>query len=92
MTQTIYYWLAALFLLINLITFVLFGMDKRKSRKGKWRVPELTLLLWCFFGGALGGFLGMRVFRHKTKHWKFRILVPLFLLLHVLAVGYWLYL
>lgn len=88
MIPTIYYLAAGLFLLANLITFILFGLDKRKARKGRWRVPELTLLLWCFFGGALGGWLGMSTFRHKTQHWKFRILVPLFLLLQVLAAVY----
>ena len=48
----------------------------------------MTLLLAALAGGAAGAFLGMRVFRHKTKHWKFRILVPLFLALEILAFGY----
>ena len=62
---------------INILTFVIYGNDKRKARKNKWRTPESTLLMLALIGGAYGAWLGMRVFRHKTKHWKFRILVPL---------------
>ena len=62
---------------INIITFIVYGNDKRKARKNKWRTPESTLLMLALIGGAYGAWLGMRVFRHKTKHWKFRILVPL---------------
>ena len=58
----------------------------RRAKKGARRVPERTLFLAAGCFGALGGFLGMQVFRHKTKHAKFRILVPLFLVLHI-ALG-----
>ena len=74
--------------LINIITFALYGLDKWKAIHGKWRISEMTLLLAALAGGAAGAFRGMRVFRHKTKHWKFRILVPLFLALEILAFGY----
>lgn len=59
--------------LLSLITFILYGVDKKKSEKGKWRIPEKTLLLCSFLGGALGGILAMRIFRHKTKHAYFYI-------------------
>lgn len=72
-----------IWLFMGLITFFLYGADKRKARKGKWRIPESTLLLFSFFGGSLGAFLGMQLFRHKTQHWKFKILVPLSLVLHI---------
>lgn len=62
---------------INILTFIVYGNDKRKARKNKWRTPESTLLMLAFIGGAYGAWLGMTLFRHKTKHWKFRILVPL---------------
>ena len=80
--------LAAL-LLVNIVAFAAYGIDKRKAQKGKWRIPESTLLLLAFFGGAIGALMGMRVFHHKTKHWKFKILVPLFLVLQ-LALIVWL--
>lgn len=74
-------------LLVNLAAFILYGADKRKAIRGQWRIPERTLLGAAFLGGSIGALLGMQVFRHKTRHWKFRICVPLFLLLHVLILG-----
>ena len=73
-------------LLINIVTFALYGIDKMKSEKGEWRISEFTLLLWAFLLGSVGAVVGMRVFHHKTLHWKFRILVPLFLFLHLLLL------
>ena len=71
---------------LNLVAFVLYGLDKLKAKRGAWRIPEATLLLIAAVGGSLGALLGMELFRHKTKHWKFKILVPLFLAIHV-ALG-----
>lgn len=59
----------------SLIAFVLYGVDKRKARKGRWRIPEKTLLGICLLGGFAGGFLGMQLFHHKTKHWYFYAVV-----------------
>ena len=61
-------------------------MDKNYAKKNRWRIPEAVLLFFAFAGGSLGSLLGMQVFRHKTKKLKFRILVPLFLLLHVVLL------
>ncbi len=74
---------AAFFLLMSLLSFALMGADKRLARKKGRRIPERTLFLAAFFGGSLGGLLGMQVFRHKTKHLSFCILFPLFFLLHL---------
>ena len=71
---------------VNLFAFVLYGVDKRKAKRDAWRIRESTLLLVAAMGGSLGALLGMELFRHKTKHVKFRVLVPLFLVLHV-ALG-----
>lgn len=68
-------------LLINLAAFVLFGVDKRRARRGAWRISENTLLLSAALGGSLGALLGMRLFHHKTLHRKFSIGVPLLLVL-----------
>lgn len=80
-----------LFLLIavNLVSFALYGLDKLKAKKGLWRIRESTLLIVAALGGSVGALLGMEVFRHKTKHWQFKILVPVFLAAHV-ALGVWL--
>ena len=79
-------WLAA----INLVTFAVYGIDKAKAKRGAWRVPEKTLFLLPLLGGSLGALLGMRVFRHKTKHWYFVWGIPLILLAQI-ALAVWLY-
>ena len=79
------YILAAL-IAINLLTFVLYGTDKAKAKKNKWRISEAVLLTAAFLGGSLGALLGMQLFRHKTRPRKVNILVPLFLVLHI-ALG-----
>ena len=78
-----------LLIAVNLVSFALYGLDKLKAKKGLWRIRESTLLLIAAMGGSLGALLGMEVFRHKTKHWQFKVLVPVFLILHV-ALGVWL--
>ena len=69
----------------NLIVFVLYGADKHKARKQGRRISEKALLIIAFFMGGVGAVLGMAFFRHKTKHWKFRIRLPLFALLNIAA-------
>ena len=59
--------------------------DKRKARKKLWRIPEATLLLVAVFGGSIGSLLGMYMFRHKTKHLKFTVGIPVILVLQVIA-------
>ena len=65
---------------INILTFLLYGIDKRKARRGKWRIPEETLIWLAVVGGSMGALLGMYLFRHKTKHKKFTVGVPVILL------------
>lgn len=71
---------------INLIAFFIMWLDKRKAQKGKWRIPENTLLLPVLLGGGIGGIAGMYVFRHKTKKAKFYIGFPLILICEILLV------
>lgn len=73
-------------LFINVTAFVLYGADKRKAVRGKWRVPEATLIGVAAVGGALGALGGMLVWHHKTRKWKFRILVPLCLAVWIAAI------
>ena len=70
-------------ILMNLIAFALYGIDKRRAKQGAWRISEYTLLLVALLGGSLGALLSMRYFRHKTRHRKFRYGVPLILLLQL---------
>ncbi len=71
---------------INAVTFFLYASDKRRAKRGKWRISEATLLLFPALGGGLGGLFGMYLCRHKTKHLRFRILVPLFYIIYTLPV------
>ena len=64
-------------LLVNLVGLIICGIDKGRAKKGRWRISEGALLLTGLCGGCFGLWIGMRVFRHKTRHLKFRILVPL---------------
>ena len=73
--------------LVNIITFIVYGIDKRKAVKGKWRIPESVLIGMAIIGGGAGALLGMLIWHHKTRKWKFRILVPLFLALWVAFLG-----
>ena len=86
-TQCLLWYLAA----VNVVTFTEYGIDKRKARRGAWRVPEKTLILLPLLGGSVGALLGMKVFRHKTKHWYFVWGIPIILLAQTaLAVWMWL--
>ena len=75
-------------LALNLISFFLMGHDKQCARKNRRRVPEKTLFLSAILFGALGGTLGMYVFRHKTKHWYFKVFFLLLLFLQAGILGY----
>ena len=75
-------------LAVNLAAFVLMGIDKRRARRGAWRISERALFLPAALGGALGGVLGMRVFHHKTRHRYFRFGFPLLLLAQLLGLGW----
>ncbi len=79
----LYVYLAA----VNLLDFVLMGADKSKAKRGAYRIPEATLLLFAILGGSVGGILGMLLFRHKTRHAAFALGLPLILLVQ-LALAY----
>ena len=74
---------------INLVTFLLYGVDKWKARKGRWRIPEDSLIWLAVAGGSIGALGAMFLFRHKTRHLKFILGIPAIILLQVLLV-FWL--
>ena len=77
---------------MNVISFTLFGIDKAKAKRHAWRIPESALMMSAFLSGAFGAMLGMHVFRHKTKHWYFRVFIPLILLIQIaVPVALWLH-
>ena len=86
MTQSVPFLLIAVFVLMSIILFLVMGRDKALSKTHKRRVPEATLFLLALLGGALGGVLGMQIFRHKTQHISFVVGFPLLALLQWGAV------
>ena len=75
---------------INVVTFFMYGIDKWKAKRSKWRISEATLLGLVVIGGSIGAWLGMRVWHHKTMHKKFQLGIPLILIIQ-LAIVIWLY-
>lgn len=71
---------------INVITFIMFGADKARAAKGRWRISEAALILAALLGGSTGALAGMRIFHHKTKHRKFTIGIPVILALQIILM------
>lgn len=75
-------------LIINIVAFIAYGIDKRKAVKNRFRISEATLLSLALIGGSVGALFGMYAFRHKTKKWYFKFGVPMILLLQIGLIGY----
>lgn len=84
MNDYIYYYLLA----VNILAFVLFGIDKQKARRNLWRIPEKTLLLSALIGGSAGAILGMQFFHHKMRKPKFAVGVPVILVVEIVVVWF----
>lgn len=69
---------------VNIVGFVVMGVDKKRAIRGAWRISEASLFLTALIGGSLGCILGMQKFRHKTKHWYFKYGMPAILILQIL--------
>lgn len=78
--------------IINIIGFLIMGIDKRKAVKNLWRIPEKTFFIISLLGGGLGSWLGMYTFRHKTKHWYFVAGIPTIAFLELGIVYYFVFL
>lgn len=78
----------AYLVIINAIGYLLMLVDKKKAQKGAWRIPEATLMTVAAIGGSIGALLGMYNFRHKTKHPKFTVGIPLILIAQVAAAWF----
>lgn len=75
-------------LAVNIVTFLLYGIDKYKAKKGKWRISEATLLTMAAIGGSIGAWAGMRLWHHKTMHKKFKYGIPLIIIMQIALVAY----
>lgn len=72
--------------ILNVLTFLLYGIDKWKAKRSRWRIPESALLGMAAVGGSVGAWLGMRVWHHKTQHKKFRYGVPAILVVQIVLL------
>jgi len=75
-------------IIINIIAFLLMGIDKLLAKKHKWRISEKNLFIAPLLGGSIGGILGMQIFRHKTKHREFQFGFPMILLAWIIVLSY----
>ena len=73
---------------VNILAFLVYGIDKWQAKKGKWRISEATLLLLAIIGGSIGAWLGMKVWHHKTMHKKFKYGIPAILIIQIILIGY----
>lgn len=81
------------FAVMNVVTFLLYGVDKWKAKRDRWRVSEAALIWMAVFGGSVGAWLGMKAWHHKTQHKKFKYGLPLILMAQIaLVVLGWYYL
>ena len=86
--NTLHSYLAYYLLAINAVTFIIYGIDKYKAKKAKWRIPEAILLLLAVFGGSIGAWMGMKVWHHKTMHKKFKYGIPAIMLIQIALMAY----
>ena len=75
-------------LAVNIVTFLLYGIDKYKAKKGKWRISEATMLTMAAIGGSIGAWAGMRLWHHKTMHKKFKYGIPLIIIMQIALAVY----
>ena len=80
--------LVAYVAIINTLAFIAYGIDKFKAKKGKWRIPESTLLLLAIIGGSIGAWFGIKVWHHKTLHKKFKYGIPLIVIAQIAIAVY----
>ena len=90
MNQTYLHIVLIYLAVINVVTFFMYGIDKWKAKRSRWRISEATLLIMAVIGGSIGAWLGMKVWHHKTLHKKFKYGVPLILITQ-LALILWIY-
>ena len=75
-------------IIVNIVSFILYGIDKYKAKNGRWRISEATLLMMAVISGSIGAWAGMRLWHHKTMHKKFKYGIPIIIILQVALVVY----
>ena len=85
--DTLFVVFAIYLVVINIATFIVYGVDKSKAKNSEWRISEKVLILLAVVGGSVGAILGMNAFHHKTQHLKFSVGVPVILVLQVVLAA-----
>lgn len=88
MDEYIKYILIIYLVIINITSFAIMGIDKKRARNKEWRISEAMLFATALLFGSLGSNIGMKYFRHKTKHWYFVVFMPLILVIQVLILAF----
>ena len=86
--QTILHYVLIYLVALNVVTFIVYGIDKFKAKRNRWRITEASLLFLAVMGGSIGAWLGMKAWHHKTLHKKFRYGVPAIIVLQLALIGY----
>ena len=73
---------------VNVVTFFMYGIDKLKAKRSKWRISEAALLWMAVIGGSIGAWMGIKIWHHKTMHKKFKYGVPAIIILQIAAIVY----
>ena len=73
--------------IVNIVGFIIMGIDKRRAIKNEWRIPEKSFFIVSLIGGSIGSWAGMYVFHHKTKHWYFVVFIPTILAVQIFAAA-----
>ena len=73
-------------IVITIVTFLVYGIDKWKAKQGSWRISEASLLILAVIGGSIGALFGMKVWHHKTMHKKFKYGLPMILLAQIALI------
>jgi uncharacterized membrane protein YsdA (DUF1294 family) len=85
--MSIYFYIVLAAVIVwNIVTFSLYAIDKAKAKKNQWRISEATLIICAFLMGGIGALLGMHILRHKTQHIKFKLLVPIAVIVNIAAL------
>ncbi len=88
MNQKFIFYFVIYYLVINLISYFIMWYDKKKAKNNDWRISEKALFLFAIFLGGFGIYVGMYKFRHKTKHLKFTIGIPVVIILNIITIYY----
>ena len=88
LNRTVFYTIVLYIVIMNIVSFLMFGIDKKRAKKRQKRISEKKIMRVCFWGGALGGIIGMSIFKHKTKQKKFSVSIPVLFMIQLILYSF----